>query len=272
VRRAAALALARLPALPSALAQPVADAMARGGLDAAALDGLAGALERTVTAADRPALGRAYLAAGPRAARGALARALAAASAEAPLEDASVVAALLGDVAGGREGALGAAEALARARLGHGAEEQLVGLFARAEGPVRARLAPALAPFGAGAAALAGALADTHEAPSVRAAAAWALAGVGEARDALRAAAASPEPSVAANARAALAGASAAARRRRWCAVELLDGAGEAVAGRWVTVASAEGAPVWVLTDARGRARLLGLPEGALTLSLPPPP
>ncbi|HVU49225.1 MAG TPA: hypothetical protein VHL80_00985, partial [Polyangia bacterium] len=57
--------------------------------------------------------------------------------------------------------------------------------------------------------------------------------------------------------------------RRRWAGVELTDAAGDAEAGRWITVSGAGGETVWALTDARGRARLAGLSEGPLTLGVP---
>ncbi len=268
VRREAAGALARLPALPTDLGHPLVDMIAAAPLDAPSLDALGDALERVTGVEDRPALSRAYLAAASPLARGAVARGLAAAFADAPLEDAAVVAALVRDVGEGGSLALLAAEALSHARLPRAEEAALGAAFARAEAPLRARLAPALTRFDAGVEQLAGALGAAAEAPSVRAAAAWALAGVADAREALRAAAASAEPAVAANARAALA--SASRRRARWSAVALADASGAAYAGRWVTVSVADGPPIWVMTDAGGRARVGGLPEGPVTLRLPP--
>jgi HEAT repeat protein len=264
VRGAAAGALARLPSLPAGLARPLADATARAPLDPAALEAVGDALERAVGPADRPALERAYLAAATPAARGALARALAAV--EAPLADPGVVAALLRDVAGGGDGAAYAADALGRAAPARASEAALCEAFARAEPAVRARLAPALARFGSGGEVLTRTLADVSEAASVRAAAAWALAGVADAGGALRAAGLTPEPAVSANARAAL----AASGRGRSAAVALSSAGGEPWAGRWVTLSAGDGPPVWVMTDARGRARVSGLPDGPLALRLPP--
>jgi HEAT repeat protein len=270
VRREAAFALARLSALPAGLAGQLAEA-ARAWSDEATADALGEALERAAGAADRPVLARAYRAAASPAGRGALARGLAAADADAPLDDAAVVAALLRDAGGGGDAAAFAAEALGHVKLSRGDEAALSDVFARAETAVRARLAPALALFDPGRATLARELADGAEPASVRAAAAWALAGAADARDALREAARSPEPAVAANARAALAAGAAGGRRRgRWSAVTLVSSSGEPWGGRWVTLSAADGPPVWVLTDARGRARVGGLADGPLALRLPP--
>jgi HEAT repeat protein len=269
VRRASALALARLPALPAVETRGLAEVVARGPLDAASLDTLGGVLERVAAPSDRDALARAYLAAKTPAARAALARGLAAAASAAPIEDAAVVAGLLGDVADGGDAAPDAAAALGRARLSRAAEATVSTLFARAEASVRARLAPALGSFGAGSAMLARTLADASEPPSVRAAAAWALGGDDDAQAALRAAAADGEPAVAANARAALARAATPERRpSQWSAVAVTSAGGEPCAACWVEVTAAGAPPVWALTDARGRARLAGLAEGALAVSV----
>jgi HEAT repeat protein len=271
VRLEAARALARLASLPTEATRAIAEALSRAAAtsrDAAAFEALGDALERAVHGADGPALARAYLAALSKEARGALARALAAASAEAPLADEAVIDMLLRDVAEGGELALSAAEALGRARLPRAAETKVVVVYARAEDAVRARLAPALASFAPGVTALERALADATVAPSVRAAAAWALGGEETARGALKGATASREPAVAANARAALAVPTRAGPR--WSAVRLTSADGEIWPGRWVTVTAAEGTPIWVLTDLRGRARIAGLPEGPLALRLPP--
>jgi HEAT repeat protein len=276
VRREAAAALARLPALPADLARPLVDAVARVALEAASAEALAGALERVCGAGDRAlraVLARAYQKATTPAARAVLARGLAVAAAEAPLEDASLIAALLGDVSDGGEVAPAAAEALGRAKLARPAEATLAGLFARTEPTVRARLAPALARFEAGAGILARTLSDASEPPSVRAAAAWALADGGEVRAALAAAVGDAEPAVAANARAALALAGTRAHRRSsWSAVEVTSAGGEACAGCWVAVTAGDGPAVWALTDARGRARVGGLPDGPIVLRLASPP
>ena len=273
VRSEAARALAHLPSLPDGLARPLADALPRAPLSAPTEDALGDVLERVARPEDGAALGRAYLSTRAADARAVLARGLAAAFSEAPLEDQAVVAALQADVGAGGAPALSAAEALAGARLSGAAAVALRDAFARAEDPVRAGLAPALARIPAGATTLALALADPRTAPSVRAAAAWALAAAPEARAALQQALTSPEPAVAANARAALSVQSVpkdrARRGRRWSAVELRSAADEPLAGRWVTVSAAGGAPVWVMTDSRGRARVVALGDGPLALSLP---
>jgi hypothetical protein len=137
---------------------------------------------------------------------------------------------------------------------------------------LRARLAPAVAAVPDGVDALARVLGDPREGPSVRAAAAWALAGAPAARDALLAAAATAsEPAVAANARAALA-VRAGRGRSRAAAVALVDAAGDAWPGRWVAFSAGDAGPVWALTDDRGRARVAGLPDGPLAVSLPAAP
>jgi hypothetical protein len=272
VRREAAAALARLPSLPADLARPLVEVVARAALDATSVEALAGALERVVGAGDRAGLARAYQKATTPLARAVLARGLAAAAAGAPLEDASLVVALLADVGDGGEAAPAAAEALGQAKLGRPTEATLAGLFARAEPTVRARLVPALARFEAGVGALARTLADASEPASVRAAAAWALAGVGDARGALASAAVDADPAVSANARAALALPGERARRRgSWSAVDVTSAGGEACAGCWVAVTAGGGPAVWALTDARGRARVGGLPDGLLVLRVADP-
>lgn len=219
---------------------------------------------------DAATLARAYLATRTDEARAALARGLAASLGGTEVTDGAVVDALVRDLAGGGALALGAAEALASARPTRPAQTALLAAYARAEDVVRARLGPALARFAPGAEVLARDLADATSAPSVRAAAAWALAGVSGAREALRAAVSSAEPPVAANARAALAVADGARPRRRWSAVRLVSAAGAPAADRWVAVTAADGVAVWALTDERGRARVAGLPDGALSLRVGP--
>ena len=277
VRFEASSALARFTALApdatrasiDAVLAAILDVLARApadARDAAAFEALGDALERAARVDDQPVMARAYLAAASQEARAALARALAASSAERPLADAAVIDALLRDLGDGGALALAAAEALARSRLSRAQETRMLIAQARVEDAVGARLAPALASFGAGVTALARALADARVAPSVRAAAAWSLRGAGAARAALTEAAASSDPAVAANARAAL----SARPGRRWAAAKLTSEAGALWAGRWVTVTAAGGPPLWVLTDFRGRARVEGLPGGPLALRLAP--
>jgi HEAT repeat protein len=274
VRGEAARALARLPVTPAAapeLVPRVVQALAPSGLAGPSRDALAALLERVARGADVPALGRAYLAAPGRDARAVLARGLAAAGVEAPLTDAALVDALVADLAGGGAPALAAAEALSVARLPRASGTALLATFARAEDGLRARLCPAVAGVADGVEALTGLVSDAREAPSVRAAAAWALAGASSARDALLAAAATAEPAVAANARAALAIKSGPARGR-WTAVALVDAAGDGCPGRWIAVAAGDAAPVWALTDEDGRARLVGIGDGELTVRRPAEP
>jgi hypothetical protein len=273
VRRETARALARLPSLAAEMTSPVVEALSRAAAttpDLATLDALGAVLERAVRASDGPALARTYLAAPSGEARAAMARGLAAAFAEAPLVDETVIAALLRDAGEGGDPALAAAEALGSARLSREDQKKLVVLYARAEDIVRARLASALASFAEGADMLASGLGDAGAAPSVRAASAWALAGHAGAREALRLAASAPEQPIAANARAALAAAHEDVRRRaRWSAVALTSADGGSAAGLWVTVTAGDGAPVWALTDSHGRARVAALPEGNLSVRIP---
>lgn len=273
VRRAAAQALARLPtpATPApghhSPTNVIVNALAHADVaaDGATAEALADVLERAVTASDGTALAAAYVAAASPASRAVLARGLAAASTT--RFEGSVVEALLRDL--GAEGtlALAAAEALAGARPSSALDDALTTAYARAEDAVRARLAPAMSHGAAGARALEATLGDVRAAPSVRAAAAWTLGAAPDSRGALAAASNDTDPAVAANARAAL---SRERQQANWAGVTLAAPDGTALVGRWVTVA-AGGAPVWALTDGRGRARVAGLPAAPLVVRLASP-
>jgi HEAT repeat protein len=270
VRRAAAQALSRLPTssfAPRSPTRAIVNAIARGDVaaDGPTAEALADVLERAVTASDGPALAAAYVAAAPPASRAVLARGLAAATAARPLEGTAVVEVLLRDLRAEGALALAAAEALAGARPSGALDEALVTAYARAEDAVRARLAPAMSRGAAGARALEATLGDVRAAPSVRAAAAWALGAAPDSRGALEAARSDAAPAVAANARAAL---SRERQQAGWAGVTLAAPDGTALVGRWVTVAAGGGAPVWALTDGRGRARVAGLPAAPLVVRL----
>jgi HEAT repeat protein len=275
VRRAAAQALARLPTSATASlghhspTNVIVNALAHADVaaDGATAEALADVLERAVTASEGTALAAAYVAAASPASRAVLARGLAAASTTRPFEG-SVVEVLLRDL--GAEGtlALAAAEALAGARPSSALDDALTTAYARAEDAVRARLAPAMSHGAAGARALEATLGDVRAAPSVRAAAAWALGASPDSRGALEAASNDADPAVAANARAAL---SRERQQANWAGVTLAAPDGTALVGRWVTVAAGGGAPVWALTDGRGRARVAGLPAAPLVVRLASP-
>ncbi|HTA21587.1 MAG TPA: HEAT repeat domain-containing protein, partial [Polyangia bacterium] len=204
VRLQAALALGRLPARRE-VAPPILAALAPGTppLTEAAASSLGDALERL--ALDGDALAPAYLASVEPRARGVLARALAASPRPATRE---VATALIRDLSG--DGALPAADALARATLTRDQQKALAVAFARASEDVAARLAPAMARFPAGAAALDALVADDGAPPSVRAGSTWAL--------------------------------SSARGPATWTAVRLTDATGAPWAAHWVSVTNQTGA------------------------------
>jgi HEAT repeat protein len=233
VRLRAALALGRLPAPPREIAPGILAALAPGAprLTEAAAASLGDALERLALAAD--ALGTAYRAGVEPRARAVLARALAAAPTPSSRD---VATALIRDLTGDGALARAAADALARATLSRDQQRELAVAFARAEPDVAARLAPAMAQFSAGAAALDALVADDGSPPSVRAAATWALAARGI---------------------------------PAWTAVRLTDATGAPWPARWVSVTTRSGAGARALTDVEGRTVFVGVPEGA-TLTVPP--
>jgi HEAT repeat protein len=230
VRLRAALALGRLPAPP---APRILAALAPGAprLTEVAACSLGDALERLALGAD--ALGTAYLASGEPRARAVLARALAASPTPASHD---VATALIRDLTGDAALARNAALALARATLSRDQQKELAVAFARAEPDVAARLAPAMAQFSAGIAALEALVADDGSPLSMRAAATWALAVRGP---------------------------------PTWTAVRLTDATGAPWPAHWVSVTTKSGAIARALTDVEGRAVFVGVPEGA-TLTVPP--
>jgi HEAT repeat protein len=143
--------------------------------------------------------------------------------------------------------------------------------FASGESAPRAALAPTLARFSAGVAALEATVADRAEAPSVRAAAAWALGAVAQERHAheiLAAAARDPRPAVAANARAALWAGGHSPASAREADARLVAADETPLPGRWARFAVGNVA-VWVMSDLDGRVQVAGLPAGDVTLTVP---
>jgi hypothetical protein len=250
----------------TALTGPTATAAAGRGDRVTEL--LGDALERSARAEDAPKLAQALLAAkGPPAARAAIARGLAAAAAERPLDDPAVIDHLITLLDEGGVVALAAADALGAARLPPGREAPLARAFGDAEPAVQARLCPALVSFEAGRARLGALLAERDLPEEVRAAAAWSVPAP-DGGDALRRATDDPAAAVAANARAALA---AAARRARgaWVGLRLAAPDGTPWPGRWVVVTAGDGTAIWTMTDSTGRARLGHLPPGPYEMRLP---
>ena len=233
VRLQAALALGHLSVLPRDSARRILAALAPGAprLTEAAACSLGDALERLALGAD--ALGTAYLASVEPRARAVLARALAASPTPASRD---VATALIRDLTGDAALARDAALALARATLSRDQQKELAVSFARAEPDVAARLAPAMAQFSAGIAALEALVADDGSPLSMRAAATWALAVRGP---------------------------------PTWTAVRLTDATGAPWSAHWVSVTTKSGAIARALTDVEGRAVFVGVPEGA-TLTVPP--
>ncbi|HSZ83845.1 MAG TPA: HEAT repeat domain-containing protein [Polyangia bacterium] len=234
VRKAAALTLGRAPALPRDSAREILAALAPAAprLTDAAAASLGDALERL--AREPAALGPVYLASVEPRARAVLARALAAAGTP-PSRD--VATSLIRDLSGDDALARAAADALARAALTRDQQQALAVAFARASEDVAARLAPAMARFPAGAAALDALVADDGAPPSVRAGSTWAL--------------------------------SSARGPATWTAVRLTDATGAPWPAHWVSVTAKGGAVARALTDLDGRAVFVGVPEGA-TLTVPP--
>jgi HEAT repeat protein len=228
---------------------------------------LGAALEAVATSADAEALARALVAA-RGGARGALAQGLAAAHAATPLTERATIDALIAAVADGGLPALGAADALAMARVAGAQVSALGRAFADAEPMVRARLCPALAAVPNGDLWLAAVLADAREPASVRAAAAWAAHGLPRARPALEAAVQNGggDDAVAANARAALTVEVRSASA--FVGVRLRGPDGEPAIGRWVTIDVAGGLSVRAATDGFGVARVAGLPDAPLVLRI----
>jgi HEAT repeat protein len=284
VRRVAALALARLPwpsPAPELARASLAAALAVGTRAPASEEhvavsrALGDVLERAVDPTFTPVLESAYLGA-PTGARAALARGLAAARGPArgrAWSNARLADALLRDL--DEDGALdlapAAADALDGAALTAAEQVTLLAAFARAEDELRARLAPSLAAFPAGVAALGSVLGDAEAGAVVRAAAAWALAGVAGAAAALRAAAdvaatTEDELAVAANARAALA-VTAGRASFTWTSLRLTTPDGAPWPHRWVQVMSRAGAPVWARTDLGGRTRVAGVADGPVSVT-----
>jgi len=264
VRYAAARALARTGGAPLArmlLALAANGTMTRAARDPDELEALGDALEANVTAADRPRLDDAFLAAAPDL-RGPLARGLAVAHATEPLLNSAVVDRAISLLAGGGASALTAAELLATARLSDSEVVALARAFADAEPAVRARLCAAIGRTPRGGAWLASLIASSSEPLQVRAAAAWCARGLPDARSALELAARSPEEPLAANARAALASAGKEVGGR---AIRLRAPDGEPLVGRWVTLEGG-GVAVAAMTDETGLARVDG-PPNALVAS-----
>ena len=234
VRLRAALALGGLPAPSREITPRILSALAPGAprLTEAAASSLGDALERLALEVD-PLAGT-YLASVEPRTRAVLARALGA-SPTPPSRD--VATALIHDLSGDAALARVAADALARATLTRDQQEALAIAFARAAPDLAARLAPAMARFAAGTAALDALVAqgDDRAPPSVRAAATWALSARGP---------------------------------TTWTAVRLTDATGAPWPAHWVSVTTKSGAAARARTDLDGRAVFVGVPAGA-TLTVP---
>jgi HEAT repeat protein len=260
VRSAAARALTRTGGAPVAR---ILVALSANGTatpatrDSAELEAIGDALEANVTAADRPRLDEAFLAASPDL-QGPLARGLAVAHATEPLvNNSAVVDRAISLLAAGGASALAAADLLATARLSDREVAALARSFADAAPAVRGRLCAAIAHTPRGGGWLASLVASSSEPLQVRAAAAWCARGLADARSALEIAARSPEEPLAANARAALAG---AGKGMGGSALRLRAPDGAPLVGRWVTLEGG-GVAVAAMTDETGLARVDGPPN-----------
>ncbi|HEX4407013.1 MAG TPA: HEAT repeat domain-containing protein [Polyangia bacterium] len=234
VRLQAALAVGRLPSPPRETAPRILAALAPGAprVTEAAATALGDALERLAPAIQADVLASAYLASVEPRARAVLARALFASAT--PISGA-VATALIHDLAAEGDLACAAADALARTTLTRDQQRALAVAFARAEPGLAARLAPAMARFPAGTAALDAVVSDDGAPPSVRAAATWARA---------------------------------ARTPVTWTAVRLTDATGVPWPDRSVSVTTKRGDVARARTDLDGRAVFVGLPEG-VTLTIP---
>ena len=266
VRRAAAEGLAIVAAPSSALVTATLAALAKPDAPERE-DGewraIGDALERAAGAGDAARLAAAWKGARPPA-RAALARALAGAQAGRPFADPDLLGQLIDALEGEGPLPIAAAEALAAVEIPEPAHAPFARRAAEATPAVRARLCEAIAKLPDGGGWLAALMRARDETTAVRAAAAWAARRLGDrdARDALATAARDDgDPLVAANARAALAVAADARRSQAesWTDARLLAPDGAPVAGQWVEISAAPGAPIWALTDDAGGVRVRGL-------------
>ena len=239
------------------------------------------ALETAATPADDGALlAAARRSAGPD--RRTIARALVAAHAAQPIENAGLAALLLEMVAAGGAEAEAAADALARVRPARGLDDGIARAFDAAEPEVRPRLCAALATIGErrGRDRLVALVTDGATAVPLRAAAAWALAiapdlshdglaGMAALRLALTRAGASPFPAVAGNAVAALAmlGRHAAGKPSS-ASLRLLGPDGAPIPHQPLSLTAADGTVVWTTSGLDGSVYLSGLPPGPYQVRL----